>query len=103
MTQGEWTNPSVKNTSCAYAALGSYNNGAQVAPGLAYLRRPSMRTTYVEPSFSPPPGYNTVSRTQIPTCNGYSNMAVAYGNAGIPSCGVQYVTNLCSAGSYGCS
>ena len=95
MPTGEWTNPAVKNTSCAYSALGSYNNGAQGAPGLAYFRRPSMRSTYIEPSFSPPPGYNTVSRVQVPSCTGYGSMKTAYGNAGTPSCGVQYVSSLC--------
>lgn len=83
----EWTNPQTKGGACSYASLSHYYNGSQ---GINAL--PKTNSTLIVPTFSAPPGYNTVSK--VPTCSGYANLKHAYGT-GNGGCGGQFVSKLC--------
>ena len=83
----EYTAPAVQGGACSYATLSHYYNNSQGVNAL-----PKTNSTSIVPSFSPPPGYNTVS--QVPTCSGYANLKRAYGT-GNGGCGGQFVSKLC--------
>lgn len=88
----EWTGPAVQSSACSYATLSQYNNGAQ-GMNLPTAGAAAGNRISIIPTFSAPPGYNTISRG-VPTCSGYSNMQRAYGS-GSGGCGSQYVSRLC--------
>jgi hypothetical protein len=88
MSNNEYSSPSVQSSACSYATLSHYNNKSQ---GIASL--PSISKRYIVPTFSAPPGYNSISKGE-PTCNGYSNIQSAYGN-NKGSCGSGYISRLC--------
>jgi hypothetical protein len=90
----EYMGPSVQSSACSYATLSRYNNGTQ---GVLSLNTalPVTSGRYVTPTFSPPPGYNTISsRTNAPLCVNYNTIQNAYGN-GAGSCSGNFVAKLC--------
>lgn len=96
MTQpSEWSRPSVNDGACGYATLNKYyagSSGMSVPDPSASARSQRM----ILPSFSPPPGYNSVSGSQrVPSCNGYFNVDKAYG--GNCGCAGDYTAKLCQS------
>lgn len=90
----DWSGPSVQGGACSYATLNKYYGGAS---GLA-VPDPSAGARsqrMVLPSFSPPPGYNSVSGPpqRVPSCSGYASVDKAYGGA--RGCAADYVAKLC--------
>lgn len=89
----EYTGSSVKNSSCAYAQLCSYNQGGKMAP----VNPKQTSGVYVVPSYGAI-GYNALTHGQgVPGCGGYFNIKSAYG-AGAGSCNTTYTTKLCGGG-----
>jgi len=90
----DWSGPSVQGGACSYATLGKYNGGTggMALPDSSASAR-SQRV--ILPSFSPPPGYTSVSGpiNQTPSCTGYPSADKAYGGA--HGCAADYVAKLC--------
>lgn len=89
----EWSGPSVQGGACSYATLNKYYGGSGMAVPDASASAKSQRM--ILPSFSPPPGYTSVSGPiqRVPSCNGYANVDRAYG--GVRGCTADYVAKLC--------
>ena len=90
----EWSQPSVQGGACSYATLNKYYGGSSgLAVPDASASAKSQRA--ILPSFSPPPGYTSVSGPlqRVPSCTGYANVCRAYGGA--KSCVGDYTAKLC--------
>lgn len=89
----EWSKPSVQGGACSYATLHKYYGGSGMAVPDASASAKVQRA--ILPSFSPPPGYFSVSGPpqNVPSCSGYANVNKAYG--GVRGCAADYAAKLC--------
>jgi len=81
----------VQNDGCTYASLSRYNSGYQ---GISTTSLNGGPTQTILPTFSPPPGYNSLTHG-VPTCFGYANLSKAYGTKAYSCGGQAYVSSLC--------